>query len=361
MKKKMISLALVIVLGAAMTACGKKAEESAEPKKETEVAETEEPTQETEAATEAGTPELTDVVSISLAANPIGQSSYEQAAAIADMINNSGSLLNVTAEATNGYAENVGLIAEGDVEIAFTNNLMLSDGYHAEGDYTGVTPEMCLGVISLSCNKTHVIVRADSDITEVSYDQFKGKRIGIGQVGGTSRADALNLMAALGLEPSDYDGYEVKGAEQTEMMKNGQLDVFIWNGKAPIATVLDLVSSVDCRFLEIPKDIVHAIIENSNGAYTEQYLFADYYECLDEDVYTYGNNAVLFANADVPEEVVYEFTKLFVENLEELAKVNKSFGEIKPETMLQGISVPLHPGALRYFQEIGIPGIEAFE
>lgn len=361
MKKRFLSLALIIVLGTTMTACGQKTAGTTEPVEEAEPAKAEEAEAEPEAEAEAGALELTEAASISLAANPIGQSSYEQAAAIADMINNSGSLLNVTAEATNGYAENVGLVAEGDVEIAFTNNLMLSDGYYAAGDYTGITPEKCLGVISLSCNKTHVIVRADSDITEVSHDQFMGKRIGIGQVGGTSRTDALNLMAALGLEPSDYDGYEVKGAEQTEMMKNGQLDVFIWNGKAPIATVLDLVSSIDCRFLEIPEDIVDVIIENSNGAYSEQYLFADYYECLEEDVYTYGNNAVLFANADVPEEVVYEFTKLFVENLEELAKVNKSFGEIKPETMLQGISVPLHPGALRYYQEIGVPGIEAFE
>ncbi len=303
---------------------------------------------------------LTTKATISLAANPIGQSSYQQAAQIADMINNSGSNLTVVAEATNGYAENVGLVAQGDVEIAFTNNLMLSDGYYAKGDYTGIAPEKCLGVISLSCNKTHVIVLKNSPITEVSYEKFKGKKIGIGQVGGTSRFDALALMAALGLKPGDYTAVEVKGAEQTEMMKNGQLDVFIWNGKAPIATVLDLLASKDCVFLDIPSDIVKRIIDNSKGAYTEQVLDSSYYDQLNRNVKTFGNNAVLFASADVPEEVVYEFVKQFYEHLDALKKVNKAFLEIVPEKMLEGISVPLHKGALRYFNEIGLPGIAAF-
>lgn len=351
--KKFLSLILGCAMVLSLVACGGS--------KTTETPADETPSTEAPAETPAEEFKgLTEAASISLAANPIGQSSYQQAAAIADVFSSVGSKLSVTAEATNGYAENVALIAEGDVEIAFTNNLMLSDGYYATGDYEGIPAEMCLGVISLSCNKTHVIVPANSDITEVSAEQFRGKRIGIGQVGGTSRTDALNLMKALGLEPSDYQGYEVKGAEQTDMMKNGQLDVFIWNGKAPIATVLDLISTKDCRFLDIPDDIVEKIIENSNGAYTAQTLTADYYESLDHDVKTYGNNAVLFANADVSEEVVYEFTKQFVENLETLTANNKGFAEIKPETMLQGISVPLHPGALRYFQEIGLPGIEAF-
>ena len=304
---------------------------------------------------------LTEKTYISLAANPIGQSSYQQAAAMADAINNSGSLLEITAEATNGYAANVGLIASGEVEIAFTNNLMLADGYYARGDYVGIPARKCLGLISLSCNKTHIIVAEESNITEVSSAQFRGKRIGIGQVGGTSRIDALNLMAAMGLQPSDYTGYEVTGAEQTEMMKNGQLDVFIWNGKAPIATVVELVTTKKCRFLPIPDAIINKIVENSGGAYTRQLLFGDYYTGMTGDVPTYGNNAVLFAGADVPDAVVYEFTKQFLEHLEPLGRANRSFTEILPETMLEGINVPMHPGALRYFEEIKLVGIEEFK
>lgn len=303
---------------------------------------------------------LTYDATISLAANPQGQSSYQQAAQIQAMFQEVGSRLSVMAEATNGYAANIGLVANGEAEIAFTNNLMLSNGYYAKGDYTQIPAKKCLGVISLSCNKTHVIVLKNSGITEVSYEQFKGKRIGIGQVGGTSRYDALALMEALGLKEGDYTAANVKGAEQTEMMKNGQLDVFIWNGKAPIATVLDLIASKECVFLDIPEDIIQKVIDNSDGAYTRQVLTAEYYDGLDHDIATFGNNAVLFANADVAEEIVYEFTKTFVEHLDDLKAVNKGFKEIVPEKMLEGISVPLHPGALRYFQEINLPGIEAY-
>ena len=90
---------------------------------------------------------LTEATTISLAANPIGQSSYQQAAEISDAFVKAGSLLTVTAEATNGYEENPSLVANGEVEIAFTNNLMLADAYNATGVYEGMEPEQCLGVI----------------------------------------------------------------------------------------------------------------------------------------------------------------------------------------------------------------------
>lgn len=296
---------------------------------------------------------LTYKATIALATNPIGQSSYQQGANLQDMFAKVGSNLTVISEATNGYAENPGLIYHDEAEIGFTNNLMLSDAYNAKGDYANFEKGKIAGIMSLSRNKTHVIVLKNSGITEVSYEQFKGKRIGIGQVGGTSRYDALALMDALGLKPGDYISADVKGAEQTEMMKNGQLDIFIWNGKAPIATVLDLIASKDCVFLDIPDDIVDKIIKNSDGAYTKQVLEAEYYG-LDRDIKTYGNNPVFFCREDLEEEIVYEFVKQILENLDSLIEVNKGFKDIGLDHITEGISIPLHPGAERYYREIGV-------
>ena len=79
-----------------------------------------------------------------------------------------------------------------------------------------------------------------------------------------------------------------------------------------------------------------------------------------EDTPTYGLANGLVISADVPEERVYQMTKAVFENLDALAGVHPAFGKMSADTVLNGFGSPLHPGALRYYREIGVPGIEEF-
>ena len=84
------------------------------------------------------------------------------------------------------------------------------------------------------------------------------------------------------------------------------------------------------------------------------------YEDVADEVPTYGLANGLVISADVSEDRVYEMTKAVFENLDALAGVHPAFGKMSKETVLNGFGSPLHPGALRYYREIGVPGIEEF-
>ncbi|MXW86654.1 MAG: TAXI family TRAP transporter solute-binding subunit, partial [Boseongicola sp. SB0667_bin_21] len=84
------------------------------------------------------------------------------------------------------------------------------------------------------------------------------------------------------------------------------------------------------------------------------------YEDVAADTPTYGLANGLVVLADVSEERVYEMTKAIFESLDDLAGVHPAFGRVSKDTVLNGFGAPLHPGALKYYREIGVPGIEEF-
>lgn len=295
---------------------------------------------------------------LSIAANPIGQAAYQWAAGISDLINKSNSNINATAEETKGYMENVRLLVDGEVELGFSNSILLNEAYYGEGSFEQNDAEKVLAVMSISPITMHIMTLEGSSVKSV--DDFKGKRVGLGQIGGSSLIDALRLIEALGYEESDFEGFKVNLAEQLDMLKNGQLDVAIWNGSVPLPAVTELATTKDVTFLPIPDEVSGKIIEEF-PSYFDKDLEANTYPKQTEKINSYSLTNVLMANAEVSEEVVYMVTKLIMENLEELVSIHPSFGFLSPESVLEGLTVPLHPGALKYYKEANIPGIEEYE
>ncbi len=295
---------------------------------------------------------------VSIAANPIGGASYRQAAAFADVISKANPKLTVTAEETSGYMENVKLITEGEVEVAFSNNQLLAYGYRATGDFAGYRKGVAMGMMALAPNIMHIVVPENSSVRSIR--DIAGKKVGLGQPGGSSLVDALFLMQVIGMPEDTFTPYKIKSAEQADMMKNGQLDVFMWNGKIPVSPVIDLSASRKVRFIELEPDVLGAI-SKADDTYGTYLIPAGSYKGQDKDINTFGNTTVLLANADVPEEVIYGMVKAIIEKLDELITFDASFKTIKRETLLSGITVPLHPGALKYYEEINVPGIGEFK
>jgi TRAP transporter TAXI family solute receptor len=204
----------------------------------------------------------------------------------------------------------------------------------------------------------HVIVMDNSDIKSIS--DLKGKRVGMGQPGGTSMLDADFLMRTNGLEPGkDFKDFRVKLPAMVNMLGDGQLDALIWNGSPPMPPVIKLKSQHKVRILDIPREI-SAKIRASSAAYTEGDLPANTYADQPKDVMSYRLGNVLLIKSDVPEEIVYQSTKAVMENLDFMATVHPAWKKVSKEGIINGFTIPLHPGALRYYREAGVPGIEEF-
>jgi TRAP transporter TAXI family solute receptor len=262
------------------------------------------------------------------------------------------------AEGTKGYVANVQLMLDGKVEAGFSNTKLAYEAHHAEGDYAGQKPGQIMGWMSIKPIIMHVIVMDKSDIKSIS--DLKGKRVGMGQPGGTSMLDADFLMRTNGLEPGkDFKDFRVKLPAMVNMLGDGQLDALIWNGSPPMPPVIKLKSQHKVRILDIPREI-SAKIRASSAAYTEGDLPANTYADQPKDVMSYRLGNVLLIKSDVPEEIVYQSTKAVMENLDFMATVHPAWKKVSKEGIINGFTIPLHPGALRYYREAGVPGIEEF-
>jgi len=182
----------------------------------------------------------------------------------------------------------------------------------------------------------------------------------MGQPGGTSMLDAEALFSALGLTPGkDFKEFRVKLGRQVDMLSDGQIDVAVWNGSMPLPPVIKLKARREVIFIEIP-DALSAKIRQKAPPYYEYDIPANTYPKQPKAINSYGLGNVLIVRADLSEKIVYGMTKAIMENLAHMKGVHPAWGKVTKSTILRGFSAPLHPGALKYYREANVPGIEDF-
>ena len=295
---------------------------------------------------------------LSIGSNPVGNTAYQWAAGISELVNKNVSGVKAAAEGTKGYVANVQLMLDGKVEAGFSNTRLAFEAHHAQGSYEGQKKGQIVGWMSVKPIYMQVVVKADSDIKSLS--DLRGKRVGMGQPGGTSMLDADLLMETVGLTPGqDFTEFRVKLPTMVDMLGDNQLDALIWSGTPPMPPVIKLKSQHDVRFLDIPRDISEKIMKVS-PAYTKGDLKANVYADQPNEVKSYMLGNVLLIKADVPEEIVYQATKAVMENLDFMASVHPAWKTVEKDAIVNGFTIPVHPGALRYYREAGVAGIEEF-
>lgn len=294
---------------------------------------------------------------ISIGCSPAGQAAYTMGAGIADVINKANIGTTVTAEETNGFPVNVQLMMSEEVEFGMINNFMMEQVYAASGSYSNYEPGKVLSVLTLGPAEMHIIVPANSDIQTI-YD-FAGKRIGVGQPGGVVLDVTTMFLDAIGYKESDFERLEINLQNQCDYLQDGQLDAIMWIGNYPLAAVTGLTTTQDVRFLDIDDDAV-AKMQAKCSVIEPTTIPAGTYAGQDADVKSFCMRNMLTVRADVSNEAVYQITKLIMENVDSLGAVHAALGNIAPDTVTLGMSegTPLHPGALRYYEEIGVQGLD---
>lgn len=291
----------------------------------------------------------------SIGSCPVTCTAYTWSAAIADVINRNVDGIQATAEETKGYVANIALMQGGELEASMATSLSAFESYTATGNYEGTEPGKIMAWMSISPVAMHILSLKDGPVQSVS--DLKGKRVGMGQPGGVSMLDANILMEMVAGE--DFEPFRVRLGDMIDMLSDGNIDAALWNGSFPLAPVIQLAAQRDMQLLPITDDLL-AELRNDYPPYFRLTIPGGTYDGVPADTPTFGLANGLVVSADVPEEQVYQMTKVIMENLEALAGVHPAFGEMSAETVLNGFESPLHPGALRYYREIGVPGIEEF-
>lgn len=292
---------------------------------------------------------------LSIGSCPVTCTAYTWSAGIADVINKNVEGVQATAEETKGYVANIALMQDGELEASMATSLSAYEAYTATGNYEGSEPGKIMAWMSIAPVAMHIITLEGGPVKALA--DLKGKRIGMGQPGGVSMLDANILMERIAGE--DFEPFRVRLGDMLDMLGDGNIDAALWNGSFPLAPVIQLDAQRDLKLVPVDDDFLNAL-RADYPPYFRLSIPGGTYGDVTEDTPTFGLANALVISADVPEERVYLMTKAIMENLEGLAGVHPAFGKMSADTVLSGFGSPLHPGALRYYREIGVPGIEEF-
>lgn len=256
-------------------------------------------------------------------------------------------------QASNGGIDNLNLLEkkEANVSMAVVSNVY--QAYHGLDKFEGRANENIRLIAGLYYNPNQVVVTKKSGIESLS--DIKGKSFVPGVAGSTTEEEASVHLKVAGLSyPDDIKAQYVGFTEAIDLMRNKQIDGAWIMAGAPTSAVTEMLKTTDSKVLEIPEDFIEKL-KVDYPWYSSYTLKAGVYEELEEDINTSAIKMVMFTDADMDEETIYELTKAFWENLDSLKESHSFLKDLSLENTLEDIAdLPLHEGAKKYYQEQGL-------
>ncbi len=254
-------------------------------------------------------------------------------------------------QSTKASVENLNLLQAGRGEAALSLGDSVSQAW-AGNEEAGFKKQLdkLRGISAMYPNYIQIVANADAGIKTLA--DLKGKRISVGAPKSGTELNARAVFGAAGLSYEDFSKVEyLPFGESVELMKNRQIDATLQSAGLGVASIRDLSTSIDIVVVEVPEDMVEKI---GDAAYQSATIPAGTYGGQDADVNTVAISNYLITHSGVSEEVAYAMTKSLFENLDQLVAAHAAAKGIKLENATKGMAVPLHPGAEKYYREVGI-------
>jgi TRAP transporter TAXI family solute receptor len=205
------------------------------------------------------------------------------------------------------------------------------------------------GLASLYPETIQIVANADENIQTVA--DLAGKRVAVGAPGSGTEANARQILAAYGLTYDDIQPDYLSFGEASDNLKDGHVAAAFVTAGTPTAAITDLATTKDINIVPIASADAQGLIAEY-PYYAEVVIPAGTYPKQDEDVNTVAVMAMLTVRAGLDEDMVYNITKAIFENLSDLEAAHARGGDVSLDTALAGMSLELHPGAQRYFDEV---------
>lgn len=253
-------------------------------------------------------------------------------------------------QATKASVENLNLLQQGKGELAFALGDSVKSGWDGveEAGFPGPLTDL-RAIAAIYPNYVQIVASAESGIK--TLEDLKGKSISVGAPASGTELNARAIFAAAGMSYDDLGKVEyLPYAESAELIKNRQLDATLQSSGLGVAFIQDLAATMDITIVSIPSEVVESI----GAPYVPTVIPAGTYDGQDEDVSTAAIGNILVTHAGVSDDLAYQMTKLMFENLDRMVASHSAAAAIDPAKALEGLSIPLHPGAERYYREAGL-------
>lgn len=252
---------------------------------------------------------------------------------------------------TGGSVKNCYNLDKKEIELGIVQSATLQDAWTGKGSFDGEPIKSLRWITAIYPMPFHVLVNLKSGIS--SIDDFKGKRVDIGPVGGGIEVNAKKLLAFYNISFDDLNIQRFGRSEVSEALKTGRSEAHIWATNAPNAMISDMIHSKKVGLIGIEPEKIDEIVKEL-PAFAKVVIPAGTYEGYNNDIPVIAPVGSLLTYADMDEETIYKITKTLFENVEFLKDRLNYFNSFKIENSLNGMTIPLHPGAEKYYKEISL-------
>jgi hypothetical protein len=294
------------------------------------------------------------VARLSIATGNTGGVYYPYGGGLAKVISQSIPNVDATAEVTNASVDNLKLIQQGKVDIAFSLTDTLDDAVKGQGAFakTGAVHARTLAV--LYPNYTHVVSLEGKGINRIA--DMKGKVVSVGSPGSGTEVIALRMLRVAGLDPDkDIRRQSLSVNVSVDALKDGKIDAFFWSGGLPTASVLDLASTQGITAKLIPNDDVLPALQKQYGPqlYFKLVIPGESYPGVKENCVVVGVANALIVEDTMSDDLAYQLTKVLFDKRTDLAAIHPEAKKLDVKTAVDGSPAAFHPGAIRYYREQG--------
>lgn len=325
--KKIISIILVLSIALLVISCA--------------------PSQQSQPPTENTKNEL-KAERLALGSSVVSSTYYIMATGWTNLIHDNLPQIEISVEATPGGITNMQSMRKGDMDLGMTTCWLAGDGKEGTGWADGTKYDNCLSVFPTHGSVMYIYTLASNGINSI-YD-LEGKNIACGSPGSTSGDAVPLLLDALGITPKNVSNLNATG--MSDALKDGTIDVAFGVTGIPAAWLLDLESTKDVKLIPLLKDEMDKILENQ-PYWGSGFIPAGTYKNQSEDVPVIAYWNMLVANDSLSDDLIYKLCEITYDNIDKLSKVDPNFKCITYEN-LSTMTMPLHPGALKYYTDKGV-------
>ncbi|MCL2000003.1 MAG: TAXI family TRAP transporter solute-binding subunit [Planctomycetes bacterium] len=275
---------------------------------------------------------------------------YPLGGAMAQLITNKNPGVEVSAQSTGATGENLRLIQAHDIDIAIVQNDLTHAAYNGEAPFTSKLQDL-RAVGRLYPEYLHVIASVDSGIKQIA--DFKGKRVSVGARGSGNEANCRQIFDFYGLSYDNIQAIFLPYGETADQFKDRQIDAFVFTIGTPNPAIQDITTLQTIQFVPVDGKARDDIVAKF-PYFAKDQIPADSYRGQTTPVETLSVQAMLIVNKNLSDDLVYAITKTIFDNIPELAQSHSKAAEFDLTKAMNGVTIPLHPGAERYFKEKGV-------
>ena len=257
----------------------------------------------------------------------------------------------ISVKSTGASKANIELIDAGEADIAIVQNDVMHYAQYGMDLFNGERITSFSTMAALYPEICQIVVNTASGIRSV--DDLRGKHVSVGEAGSGTEFNAREILEVYNIDLRDIRKENYSFAASAEALRNNTIDAFFCIAGTPTPVINDLISHGDYTILDI--DDVHAsqLIRN-HPFYSRTTIPAETYRGQSTEIYTVAVKAAIIVSSSLSEEIVYQLTKGFFDSLVDIEQAHVKGSEVSILSAIEGISIPYHSGALRYYSEFGL-------